>query len=58
MRNAQNYEYEGAIINLFHSLIKTPEKISALQNAFLRAGLPNINQIISTVLIFLVVIYF
>jgi len=58
MRNAQNYEYEGAIINLFHSLIKTPDKIYALQNAFLRSSLPNINQIISTVLIFLVVIYF
>jgi len=30
MRVGSNYEYEGAIINLFHSLIKNPNKIVAL----------------------------
>ena len=58
MRSASNYEYEGAIINLFHTLIKTPNKIYALSHAFNRAGLPNINHILSTIFIFLVVIFF
>jgi len=58
IRNAQSYEYEGAIINLFHSLIMTPNKVYAIQNAFMRSSQPNINQVISTILIFMVVIYF
>ena len=58
MRVGSNMEYEGAIINLFHSLIKNPNKITALKGAFLREGLPNINQILATIFIFLVVIFF
>ena len=51
-------EYEGAIINLFHQLISKADKIGALQSAFYRSSLPNINNLLATVLIFLVVIYF
>lgn len=36
VRSGPNYYYEGAIINLFDSLIKEPNKIAALQNAFYR----------------------
>lgn len=57
MRSAQSYEYEGAVINLVHSLFSS-NKIYALQNAFNRSGLPNLNHVLSTILIFLVVIYF
>ncbi|EGR31329.1 sec61 transport protein, putative [Ichthyophthirius multifiliis] len=51
-------QYEGAMINLFHSLIFMPNKLHALQNAFYRSGLPNISNLLSTAVIFLVVIYF
>ena len=30
MRSTNSYEYEGAIINLFYSLVKTPNKMYAL----------------------------
>ncbi|KRX09224.1 SecY subunit domain [Pseudocohnilembus persalinus] len=52
------YEYEGSIINLFHSLIVHPDKFAAIKNAFYRSRFPNINSLIATCLIFLVVIYF
>lgn len=51
-------EYEGCIISLFHSLIVHPDKLAAIQNAFYRNRLPNLNSLIATILIFLVVIYF
>lgn len=51
-------EYEGAIIALFHLLISRSEKITAIQQAFYRSGLPNINNLLATILIFFVVIYF
>lgn len=51
-------EYEGALIALFHLLITRPNKIGALQQAFYRSSFPNINNLLATVLVFLVVIYF
>lgn len=51
-------EYEGALIALFHLLITRPNKIAALQQAFYRSGYPNLNNLLATVLVFLVVIYF
>jgi len=51
-------EFEGCVISLFHSLITFDDKLKALQNAFYRNSLPNINSLIATVLIFLIVIYF
>lgn len=50
-------EFEGAIINLFDQLIKRPNKIVALKDAFYRGNLPNLMNLLSTVLIFIVVIY-
>jgi protein transport protein SEC61 subunit alpha len=57
-RTEAGTEYEGAIISLFHGLITRSDKIGALQQAFYRSSLPNLNNLLATVLVFLVVIYF
>jgi protein transport protein SEC61 subunit alpha len=51
-------EFEGAIIALIHLLITRQNKIRALKEAFYRSNLPNLTNLLSTVLVFLVVIYF
>merc|ERR1712032_1348503 len=51
-------EFEGAVIALFHLLITRPDKIRALKEAFYRQNLPNVTNLLATVLVFLVVIYF
>jgi len=51
-------EFEGAIIALFHMLITRNDKVRALKEAFYRQNLPNITNLIATVLVFVVVIYF
>lgn len=58
IRGEQGTEYEGAIISLFHLLITSPSKLGAIQQALFRTGAPNILNLLSTVLVFLVVIYF
>lgn len=51
-------EFEGAIIAFFHLMITRQNKFRALKEAFNRSNLPNLTNLISTVLIFLIVIYF
>jgi len=51
-------EFEGAIIALFHLLITRTDKVRALKEAFYRTNLPNVTNLLATVLVFLVVIYF
>jgi protein transport protein SEC61 subunit alpha len=51
-------EFEGAIIALIHLMITRQNKVRALREAFYRSNLPNLTNLISTVLIFLIVIYF
>ncbi|MCD7450968.1 Protein transport protein Sec61 subunit alpha [Datura stramonium] len=51
-------EFEGAIIALFHLAITRSNKIGALREAFYRQSLPNVTNLLATVLIFLIVIYF
>jgi len=51
-------EFEGAIIALFHLLITRTDKVRALKEAFYRQNLPNCTNLLATVLVFLVVIYF
>lgn len=51
-------EFEGALIALIHMMITRQNKVRALKEAFYRSNLPNLTNLISTVLIFLVVIYF
>ena len=51
-------EFEGAVIALFHLLITRSDKMRALKEAFYRPNMPNITNLLATILIFLVVIYF
>jgi len=51
-------EFEGAVIALFHLLITRSDKVRALKEAFYRQNLPNMTNLMATVLVFIVVIYF
>jgi len=51
-------EFEGAIIALFHLLVTRTDKVRALKEAFYRQNLPNCTNLLATVLIFFVVVYF
>jgi len=51
-------EFEGAVIALFHLLITRQDKVRALKEAFGRPNLPNLTNLLATVLVFCVVIYF
>ncbi|KAK9804153.1 hypothetical protein WJX73_005765 [Symbiochloris irregularis] len=55
---ARGAEFEGAVIALFHLLLTRGDKMRALKEAFYRSQLPNITNLLATVVIFLVVIYF
>ncbi|KAL1991702.1 hypothetical protein VTN49DRAFT_5010 [Thermomyces lanuginosus] len=50
-------EFEGAIIALFHLLLTWPDKQRALREAFYRQSLPNIMNLLATLLVFAAVIY-
>ena len=50
-------EYEGAIVALFHLLLTWPNKQRALQEAFFRQNLPNIMNLLATIVVFAAVIY-
>merc|ERR1711907_910871 len=51
-------EFEGAVIALFHLLVTRSDKVRALKEAFYRPNLPNMTNLMATVLVFIVVIYF
>jgi protein transport protein SEC61 subunit alpha len=51
-------EFEGALVALFHLVLSRKDKFKALKEAFYRQNLPNVTNIMATVLVFLVVIYF
>ena len=51
-------EFEGAIIALFHLLATRSDKVRALREGFYRQNLPNLLNLIATVFVFAVVIYF
>lgn len=46
------------MIALFHLLITRQNKVRALKEAFYRSNLPNLTNLLATVLIFLIVIFF
>ena len=58
IRTEQGAEFEGAIIALFHFLCTKQNKIYALQQAFYRQNAPNISQLLATIIVVLIVIYF
>merc|ERR1712212_1281342 len=51
-------EFEGAVIALFHLLATRQDKVRALREAFYRQNLPNLTNLLATVFIFGIVIYF
>jgi len=51
-------EFEGAIIATFHLLITKQDKVRALKEAFYRPQLPNLFNLLATVFVFVIVIYF
>lgn len=51
-------EFEGAIIALFHLLATRQDKVRGLREAFYRQNLPNLMNLLATIVIFGVVIYF
>eukprot|EP01056_Protomagalhaensia_sp_Gyna25_P001687 Protomagalhaensia_sp_Gyna_25__1686@NODE_187_length_4555_cov_186_571302_g145_i0_p1_GENE_NODE_187_length_4555_cov_186_571302_g145_i0NODE_187_length_4555_cov_186_571302_g145_i0_p1_ORF_typecomplete_len471_score65_77SecY/PF00344_20/9_9e117Plug_translocon/PF10559_9/1_9e18Plug_translocon/PF10559_9/3_9e02_NODE_187_length_4555_cov_186_571302_g145_i022613673 len=51
-------EFEGALVALVHLLISRPNKFSALKEAFYRSNAPNCTNLIATILVFVIVIYF
>mmetsp|Transcript_22435 Transcript_22435/g.29100 ORF Transcript_22435/g.29100 Transcript_22435/m.29100 type:complete len:473 (-) Transcript_22435:437-1855(-) len=55
---ANGTEFQGCLIAFFHLLITRSDKARALQQAFYRTHLPNITNLLATVFIFMVVIYF
>ncbi len=51
-------EYEGALIALVHFLVTRKDTVRGLRQAFYRNNLPNVTNLLATVAVFLVVIYF
>jgi len=58
INSGRGTEFEGALIALIHLLITKTDKVRALKEAFYRQNLPNLTNLIATVLVFMVVIYF
>eukprot|EP00567_Pseudictyota_dubia_P017280 CAMPEP_0197443140 /NCGR_PEP_ID=MMETSP1175-20131217/8971_1 /TAXON_ID=1003142 /ORGANISM="Triceratium dubium, Strain CCMP147" /LENGTH=472 /DNA_ID=CAMNT_0042973737 /DNA_START=95 /DNA_END=1513 /DNA_ORIENTATION=+ len=58
LNTGRGTEFEGAIIALFHLLITRNDKVRALKEALYRQNLPNLTNLMATVLVFVVVIYF
>eukprot|EP00756_Hemistasia_phaeocysticola_P065202 Hpha_TRINITY_DN8389_c0_g1::TRINITY_DN8389_c0_g1_i2::g.154271::m.154271/K10956/SEC61A; protein transport protein SEC61 subunit alpha len=49
-------EFEGAVVALFHQMLQNTNKVKALKDAFYRPYLPNLMGIVSTGVVFLVVV--
>ncbi|KAK1363030.1 SecY protein transport family protein [Heracleum sosnowskyi] len=58
INSGRGAEFEGAVSALFHLLITRTDKVRALREAFFRQNLPNVTNLLATVFIFLIVIYF
>merc|ERR1719482_2422851 len=51
-------EFEGAVVAFFHLMMTRSDKARALAEALYRTNLPNLTNLLATVLVFFVVIYF
>jgi protein transport protein SEC61 subunit alpha len=58
INSGRGTEFEGALIALVHLLITRTDKVRALKEAFYRQNLPNVTNLMATVLVFVIVIYF
>merc|ERR1712196_98538 len=52
INTGRGIEFEGAVIALFHLLITREDKVRALKEAFYRQNLPNLTNLLATVLVF------
>lgn len=51
-------EFEGALVNFIHQMVVKNNKLVALQHAMYRSNFANMNNLLATIFIFFVVIYF
>lgn len=51
-------EYEGAFVNFFASMFGGSSTLSAIRHGVFRDNLPNLNNVVATVLVFMVVNFF
>jgi len=51
-------EFEGAIIALFHMFVTRTDKMQAIRDAFYRQNAPNLTNLLATISVFFIVIYF
>jgi protein transport protein SEC61 subunit alpha len=58
LNTGRGTEFEGAVIALFHLMITRSDKLRAFKEALYRQNLPNLTNLLATVLVFVVVIYF
>ena len=58
IKSDQGTQFEGALISLFHLLATKRNKYDALYQAFYRQDAPNITNLLGTIIVILVVIYF
>jgi protein transport protein SEC61 subunit alpha len=58
INSGRGTEFEGALIALVHLLVTRSDKLRALREAFYRSNLPNVSNLLATVLVFGIVIYF
>ena len=57
LNTGRGAEFEGAIVAAFHMLLVRPDKVRALREAFFRANLPNLSNVLVTVVVFVVVVF-
>jgi protein transport protein SEC61 subunit alpha len=58
IQTASGTQYEGALIALVHLLVTRTDKVRALREAFYRQNLPNVTNLLATVVVFAIVIFF
>ena len=51
-------EFEGAVIAFFHLLATRSNKVRGLREAFYRKDLPNLVNLMATIVVFVIIIYF
>lgn len=58
LNTGRGTEFEGAIVALVHLLLTKQDKLGAVKEAFYRQTAPNMTNLLATVVVFFVVIYF
>lgn len=58
IKTEMGIEFEGAFINMIHMFIVKDNKLLALHHAMYRSNAANMHNLLATILVFFVVIYF